>query len=59
MRGDDQEPDGMFSYVSTEAWIPVDHPLRAMRDLMDAAGGNAADISGSRSGGPNGIRTRV
>ena len=37
MRGDDQEPDGMFSYVSMEARIPVDHPLRAMRDLMDAA----------------------
>jgi transposase len=37
MRGDDQEPDGMFSYVSMEARIPADHPLRAMRDLMDAA----------------------
>ena len=37
MRGDDQEPDGMFSYVSMEARIPTDHPLRAMRDLMDAA----------------------
>jgi transposase len=37
MRGDDQEPDGMFSYVSMEARIPADHPLRAMRELMDAA----------------------
>ena len=37
MRGDDQQPDGMFSYVSMEARIPADHPLRAMRDLMDAA----------------------
>src|SRR6201988_3101107 len=37
MRGDDQEPDGMFSYISMEARIPADHPLRAMRDLMDAA----------------------
>jgi transposase len=37
MRGDDQEPDGMFSYVSMEARIPADRPLRAMRTLMDAA----------------------
>ena len=37
MRGDDQQPDGIFSYVSMEARVPADHPLRAMRDLMDAA----------------------
>ena len=37
MRGDDEQPDGMFSYISMEARIPADHPLRAMRDLMDEA----------------------
>ena len=37
MRGDDPQPDGMFSYISMEARIPADHPLRAMRDLMDTA----------------------
>ena len=37
MRGGDHEPDAMFSYVSMEDRIPPDHPLRAMRELMDAA----------------------
>ena len=37
MRGDDREPDSMFSYVSTEQRIPKDHPLRAIRALVDDA----------------------
>jgi len=35
MRGDDQQPDGMFSYVSPEQRVPADHPLRAIRQLVD------------------------
>ena len=35
MRGDDREPDSMFSYVSTEQRIPKEHPLRAIRALVD------------------------
>jgi transposase len=35
MRGDDREPDSMFSYVSPEQRIPKDHPLRAVRALVD------------------------
>jgi hypothetical protein len=35
MRGDDQHPDSMFSYVSPEQRIPKDHPLRAIRQLVD------------------------
>jgi len=35
MRGDDREPGALFSYISTEARVPVDHPLRAMRLLVD------------------------
>jgi transposase len=35
MRGDDREPDAMFSYVSTEQRVPRDHPLRAIRGLVD------------------------
>jgi transposase len=35
MRGDDQQPDAMFSYVSPEQRIPKDHPLRAIRALVD------------------------
>ena len=37
MRGDDRQPEAMFSYVSMETRIPADHPLRAMRVLVDAA----------------------
>lgn len=36
MRGGDQQPDAMFSYVSMAERIPQDHPLRAMRGLVDA-----------------------
>ena len=37
MRGDDQRSEGFFSYVRLEARIPADHPLRAIRELVDAA----------------------
>ena len=36
MRGDDRQPDAMFSYVSAEQRVPKDHPLRAIRDLVDS-----------------------
>src|SRR5262249_53461572 len=36
MRGDHREPDSMFSYVSPEQRVPKDHPLRAIRTLVDA-----------------------
>ena len=35
MRGDDQQPDSMFSYVSPEQRVPPDHPLRSIRQLVD------------------------
>ena len=35
MRGDDRRPEPMFSYVSAEERIPRDHPLRAIRTLVD------------------------
>jgi transposase len=35
MRGDDRQPESMFSYVSPEQRIPKDHPLRAIRALVD------------------------
>src|SRR5712691_5962944 len=35
MRGDDREPDSMFRYVSPEQRVPADHPLRAIRALVD------------------------
>ena len=35
MRGNDRQPDSMFSYVSPEQRVPPDHPLRAVRALVD------------------------
>jgi transposase len=35
MRGDDQQPRAMFSYVSAEERVPADHPLRAIRTFVD------------------------
>ena len=35
MRGHDRQPDTMFSYVSDEQRVPKDHPLRAIRVLVD------------------------
>jgi transposase len=37
MRGEDQRSEGFFSYVRLETRIPADHPLRAIRELVDAA----------------------
>jgi transposase len=35
MRGDDRVQSAMFSYISPEARVPGDHPLRAIRALVD------------------------
>ena len=37
MRGEDHRSEGFFSYVRLETRIPADHPLRAIRELVDAA----------------------
>ena len=37
MRGDDRQPDAMFTYLSAEQRVPADHPLRAIRRLVDDA----------------------
>jgi transposase len=37
MRGADEQPESMFSYVSLEARVPPDHPLRAIRRITDRA----------------------
>ena len=36
MRGDDRQQAGMWSYISPEARVPQDHPLRPMRQMVDA-----------------------
>lgn len=35
MRGYDLQQAGMFSYVSPEARVPQDHPLRPIREIVD------------------------
>ena len=37
MRGSDEQPGYLFSYVSAEARVPADHPLRPVRRLVDEA----------------------
>ena len=37
MRGDDPRNDAMFSYVTPEARVRADHPLRPIRRMTDAA----------------------
>ena len=35
MRGDSVEPDAVFSYISAAQRVPQDHPLRAIRKMVD------------------------
>jgi transposase len=37
MRGDDEKQSAMYSYVTLEQRIPVDHPVRQIRVLVDRA----------------------
>src|ERR1700693_6071624 len=37
MRGNEQQQDAVFSYVSLEQRVPSDHPLRAIREMVDQA----------------------
>jgi transposase len=56
MCGDDVQQDAMFSYLSPEARVPRDHPLRPIRDMVIKA---LAELSGdfqamhSREGRPS------
>ena len=37
MRGNDEQQDGVFSYVSLEQRVPASHPWRAIRKMVDEA----------------------
>lgn len=37
MRGNDQQQTAVFSYISPEQRVPPDHPLRAIREMVDVA----------------------
>jgi transposase len=44
MRGDDIQQSVMFSYVSPEQRVPVDHPLRAIRQYADEILAGLSDV---------------
>src|SRR5215212_10167501 len=37
MRGADEQTGAVFSYLSPDAMVPKDHPLRVIRPLVNAA----------------------
>jgi transposase len=37
MRGFEQQSDALFVYISPESFVPKDHPLRPIRQMVDAA----------------------
>ncbi|SDF58714.1 hypothetical protein SAMN05216241_101539 [Limimonas halophila] len=37
MRGDDSRSGALFSYVDLEQRVPLDHPLRVIRGVVDDA----------------------
>ncbi|HCD97503.1 MAG TPA: IS5/IS1182 family transposase, partial [Geobacter sulfurreducens] len=37
MRGLEQQSDALFVYLSPESFVPKDHPLRPIRQMVDAA----------------------
>src|SRR5690349_8054686 len=37
MRGESGEPEAIFSYITPAQRVPQDHPLRAIRKLVDGA----------------------
>ena len=43
MRGENQEQDRVFSYISADARVPADHPLRSIRKMVSAALDNMLD----------------
>lgn len=46
MRGADQQPQTMFSYISGERLVPENHPLRPIREVANEA------LKNSRRGSP-------
>src|SRR5277367_1253763 len=56
MRGDEKQQGAMFSYINLEQRVPAEHPLRAIRQMVDQAlGGLSAhfDTLYARRGRPS------
>lgn len=45
MRGSDEHSEGLFSSVSCAAQVPANHPLRAIRAIVDEGLNNRAENS--------------
>ena len=55
MRGDEKQQDAMFSYINLEQRVPPEHPLRAIRQMVDQALGDLSahfDTLYARGDGP-------
>ena len=44
MRGFEQSTDNLFIYLSPESFVPKDHPLRPIRQMVDAALDNLSPV---------------
>lgn len=44
MRGFEQQSDALFVYLSPESFVPKDHPLRAIRQMVDTALANLSSV---------------
>lgn len=44
MRGFEQQSDALFVYVSPESFVPKDHPLRPIRQMVDTALDNLSPV---------------
>lgn len=56
MRGFDQSSDVLFVYLSPESFVPKDHPLRPIRQMVDTALENLSPVFGkmySHTGRPS------
>ena len=53
MRGADIHQEGLFSYMSPESRIPKRHPLRPIRQMVDAALSDEFEASYARIGRPS------
>lgn len=44
MRGFEQQSDALFVYISPESFVPKDHPLRPIRQMVDTALENMSSV---------------
>ena len=44
MRGFEEQTDALFVYISPESFVPKDHPLRPIREMVDTALENLSSV---------------